>query len=117
MDWKEFLKPTKIKLVMYAILFILLIFFGFIRTDTDLAASSCTGLDCPVQRTCGLEGIFNPLLRPVSFVIVNIVQGLLMNKDIVLCGVGPVILFWPLDTPYLYVLSCFAVSIFRRYKK
>jgi len=116
MDWKKFLKPTKIKFAILVILFILSIFFGFIRTD--LTVNLCTGPDCPPQRECGVEGIFNPLLRPISFVLANIVQGLLMNDDIVLCGGGPaIILFWPLDIPYLYVLSCFAVSIFRRYKK
>ena len=72
MDWKEFLKPTKIKFATLVILFILSIFFGFIRTD--LMVNLCTGPDCPPQRECGVEGIFNPLLRPTSFVLANIVN-------------------------------------------
>ena len=110
---KESLIPNYAKLGLFLVLLILLFFFGFFRT------SSCF-LDengIRVCRTCGLEGIFNPLLRPFSFIFANLIQGLIINGDIVLCGAAFAwFLYLPLDIIYLYFLSCLIILAFRQLK-
>ncbi|RLI87072.1 MAG: hypothetical protein DRO76_02920 [Candidatus Altiarchaeales archaeon] len=108
---KEFLKPDRVKLVLFLALLVLLFFFGFFRT------SSCF-LDengIRVCRKCGLEGIFNPLLRPFSFIFANLVQGLIIEGDIALCGAAFAwFLYLPLDIIYLYFLSCLIILAFKK---
>ena len=108
---KESLIPNYAKLGLFLVLLILLFFFGFFRT------SSCF-LDengIRVCRECGLEGIFNPLLRPFSFIFANLIQGLIINGDIVLCGAAFAwFLYLPLDIIYLYFLSCLIILAFKK---
>ena len=108
---KEFLKPNCVKLASLLVLFILLFIFGFFRT------SSCF-LDengIRVCRECGLEGVFNPLLRPFSFIFANLIQGLIINGDIVLCSAAFTwFLYLPLDIIYLYFLSCVIILAFKK---
>lgn len=108
---KELLKLNNKQFAIFIVLFILAFFFGFFRTSSCFLDEN--GIS--VCRQCGPEGIFNPLLRPISFVLANIIQGLIINKDISLCGAFFAIIFYfPLDAIYLYLLSG---VIYRQYDK
>ena len=66
---------------------------------------------------CGLEGIFNPLLRPFSFIFANLIQGLIIEGDIALCSATFTwFLYLPLDVIYLYFLSCLIILAFKKVK-
>ena len=108
---KQFLKPNRGKLLLFLVLICLAFFFGFFKT------SSCF-LDengVRVCRECGLEGVFNPLLRPFSFIFANLIQGLIIKGDIALCGAAFAwFLYLPLDVIYLYFLSCLIILAFKK---
>lgn len=99
---KELLKFNNRQFAIFAVLFILAFFFGFFRISGCFLDEN----GIRVCRECGPEGIFNPLLRPISFVLANIIQGLIINGDISLCGAFFALIFYlPLDAIYLYILS------------
>jgi len=114
MDWKKFLKPSILKFVILIILFLLSIFLGFFKMSSCFLDENGN----KACRECGIEGIFNPLLRPISFFLANVIRGLLISHDIQLCGATFAILFyWPLDMIYLYFLSSLIVWIYDKVRK
>ena len=115
---KQFLKPNKKKILVFVILFVATIFVGFINTSQTPSSFSDEDETIIIdQRTCGTEGIFNPLLRPFSFVIGNLIKGFIFNGDIVLCGADIISsLFFPIDIICLYLLSCFVIFVYNRTK-
>jgi len=103
MSWKEFFKPTKGKIIIFIILIVLSILFGFFETSNCFIDENGE----EICRMCGQEGIFNPVLRPFSFLIGNIYKGILESHNFAVCG-GPEI-YWSIfifDLFYLYIVSC-----------
>lgn len=114
MKWKNFFKPTKNKVLFLLFFFAASIFFGFFKM------SGCFINDNGVEmcRKCGIEGIFNPFLRPVSFFLANIPQVLFGGGNIQVCGAEFSILFyWPLDIIYQYFISCLIVYFYKKNKR
>lgn len=110
---KYFLKPSKWKILILIPLVILSIFVGFFKTSNCFVNEEGVS----VCRKCGVEGIFNPVLRPFSFLIGNVYKGLIESGYIAICG-GPA-LYWPifiLDVSYLYIISCFLHLIISKSK-
>lgn len=58
-----------------------------------------------ICRLCGVEGIFNPLLRPCSFFIGNVITGLIFNKELAICGTLSLVIYLPLDFIYWCFIS------------
>ena len=105
MKIKKFFKPTKEKIIILMILIILSVFFGFFET------SNCS-IDAGIEecRLCGSEGIFNPLLRPVTFFVGNLIGGFIEGGDIKYCGADSVFYtLWPLDIILIYIILCFMI--------
>lgn len=99
MDWKKFFKPTLWKIIVFIILIVLSFFLGFFHMSNCFIDENGEEL-C---RMCGVEGIFNPILRPISFIIGNIFGGLISNNNIQMCGAMLLIYsLYPFDLIWLY---------------
>ena len=114
MNWKEFFKPTKSKFLFLLFLLIITIFFGFFNMSNCFVDEN--GKE--ICRNCGLEGIFNPLLRPISFLISNVFRGLIESGNLQICGANLTLyLLFPLDLIYQYFISCTIIYFYNKSKK
>ncbi len=114
MQWKEFFKPTKWKILLILFLFIITLFFGFFERSNCFIDENGE----EICRECGLEGIFNPLLRPISFLISNVFNGLIESGNLQICGASLTIYaLLPLDLIYLYIISSVIIYFYNKSKK
>jgi len=89
------------RFIIIGALFFLSLFFGFFRTSGCFIDES--GIE--ICRICGTEGIFNPLLRPISFIFGNVINGLILKGELTICGMTSIILSYPFDFIYFYIFS------------
>jgi len=114
MQWKEFFKPTKWKIILLIALLIITFFLGFFERSNCFIDSNGE----EICRKCGLEGVFNPILRPISFLLSNVYMGLIESGNLQVCGAS--LTFYsllPFDLVYLYIISCTIIYIHKKFKK
>ena len=106
MDWKEFFRPTKYKIVFVIIVFVLSLFFGFRHIP-----SNCE----PGMIGCSTSGSLesNKIIFPLSYTIAP----MFFERSPILAPILTFGVIYMLGIIYWYLLSCITFTIVDKFKK
>lgn len=113
MNWKQFLKPDRRKIVLFVLLAILFIFSIMIYLSSIPPGALCTTEECKIERARqDLIDILFLLIVSPFLVLDEYLVGYIPEFSNALNLIAIILSFF-----YWYILSCFIVWIYDRFRK